>query len=169
MTNMTATATIAPISIVDMEAMERLYKASVAANPEGFIQDLDYHGSIIAFAGRVTDVGGCFAVAHCKEGIVGMVALNPDAAMPEQAMMCKLHVSKGCQGCGLGQKLCDFALAEGKRLGFKRVVLDVVTSQKPAIGLYKKNGFVEDRVEMWRGSFKGQDLLYEVMYMYRDL
>lgn len=166
---MTHSITITPILAMDMADMERLYKASVAANPDGFIQDLDYHGSIIQFAERVLAAGGAFAVAKVEGEIVGMVALNPSPANATQATLCKLHVYKAQQGLGVGRKLAEYILEQAYILGFVDVVLDVVTSQKAAIGLYTKLGFEEERVEMWHGAFKGQPLAFEVMYMVKSL
>lgn len=85
---------------------------------------------------------------------VGAVALrplseqevhNPAVAVSDWDIrtceMKRLYVLPSWQSFGLGRKLVEAAVDAAQQLGYQRVVLDTVTTLKPANALYSKVGF----------------------------
>ena len=71
------TLTIHTLTAEDHAAVEALYTLSVKTNPEGFIQDLSFHGSIVEMATTFIQNGGDMRVAKAADGtLVGMGALR---------------------------------------------------------------------------------------------
>jgi len=52
-----------------------------------------------------------------------------------------MYLHRDYRGRGLGKWLLEHALAEGRRLGFKRVTLETASVLKEAIRLYEAYGF----------------------------
>ena len=52
-----------------------------------------------------------------------------------------MYLDRDYRGKGLGRRLMDKAVDEAKRLGFKSIVLDSMSSYKDALRLYEKTGF----------------------------
>lgn len=52
-----------------------------------------------------------------------------------------LCVSPSCYGMGLGRKMIEFAVQEGKKCNCKAIRLDTGNQNIPAKSLYEKNGF----------------------------
>jgi ribosomal protein S18 acetylase RimI-like enzyme len=48
------------------------------------------------------------------------------------------------RGRGIGSRLLDATLAQSKTFGYKKVELKVYTTNRPAIGLYRKFAFEEE-------------------------
>ena len=55
-------------------------------------------------------------------------------------------VDPAARGCGAGQALVNAAIALARQLGLDEVTLEVRTDNAPAIGLYARNGFRDDRL-----------------------
>lgn len=66
----------------------------------------------------------------------GGVFLGLDAAE-----VMTVGVDPAAQGCGLGRRLMEALLAEVRRAGSKRVLLEVAVDSEAAIGLYRSLGF----------------------------
>ena len=150
----------------DLSAMEALYIRSVAANEQGFIQDLSYHGDIKQLAQDVQAGGGLFAVGEVDGKVVAMGCLRKCSCKEDCAELCKLHVDATLQGKGYGQKLSEYFLNKAPDLGFTEVELHVTTSQTPAIGLYEKLGFNPEHTEMWSDPKVGA---FETLHMRKHL
>lgn len=90
--------------------------------------------------------GGAFYVLEEKAGsIIGAYGLYPtDEAVCE---LRKMYVHRSFRGRGLGKLLLDDALAEARRMGFRKVTLETASALKEAISLYKSYGFAEYRPE----------------------
>ena len=86
--------------------------------------------------------GGRFDVLVAPDGgVVGSVGLFPvDASTVE---LRKMYLHRDARGRGHGKRLLDHALAEAKRLGFRRVTLETASVLKEAIALYTRYGFRE--------------------------
>lgn len=153
----------------DLAAVEALYARSVRANTQGFIQDLSYHGDIKQFAQQVTADGGLFAVGEHDGEIIAMGALRVCPCKPGCAELCKLHVEACKQGCGCGRKMCEFFIEQAPKLGLTELELHVTTSQQPAVRLYKKLGFAEEKTEVWQGTIGNTVHSYETLYMRKKL
>lgn len=86
--------------------------------------------------------GGWFAVlCEPSGGLVGTVGLKP--VEPGVVELRKMYLAKAHRGRGLGRALLERALAEARRLGFRRIVLETATVLREAIDLYRRNGFVD--------------------------
>jgi len=90
--------------------------------------------------------GGAFYVLEEKEGsIIGAYGLYPtDQAVCE---LRKMYVHRSFRGRGLGKLLLDDALANAKRMGFRKMTIETASVLKEAISLYKSYGFAEYRPE----------------------
>ena len=86
--------------------------------------------------------GGAFLVLEAKDGsIVGAYGLyRIDRATCE---LRKMYLQKSFRGRGLGKLLMEDALANARRMGFKKVTLETASVLTEAISLYKSYGFVE--------------------------
>ncbi len=90
--------------------------------------------------------GGAFYVLEEKDGsIIGAYGLySIDKATCE---LRKMYVHSSFRGRGLGKLLLDDALANAKRMGFRKMTIETASVLKEAISLYKSYGFAEYRPE----------------------
>ncbi|NEA37121.1 GNAT family N-acetyltransferase [Streptomyces sp. SID13031] len=93
------------------------------------------------------------------ERVVGMVGLGREG---DFWVMWKLYVLPEYQGKGIGKALLDGAIA-ALPAGTSRLLLDVLVTNEPAIGFYRKNGFGAAR------STPDRELGDELIWMSRDL
>jgi ribosomal protein S18 acetylase RimI-like enzyme len=93
------------------------------------------------FAGRFLRSGGAFVVATVDGALAGCVGVTRlDAQVCE---MNRLWVRPAFRAFGLGRRLAVASMDEGRRLGFTRMLLDVLPQRTGAIALYRKLGFVD--------------------------
>jgi len=90
--------------------------------------------------------GGVFYVLEEKDGsIIGACGLySIDKATCE---LRKMYLHSSYRGKGFGKLLLDDALAEARRMGFRKMTLETASVLKEAISLYKSYGFAEYRPE----------------------
>lgn len=123
----------------DGAAVERLVfsvlaEYGLAPEPEGVDRDLrDLEGFYFARGGWFGVWTDETATVHGSAGL-GRV----DETTCELRKM-YLHPDK--RGQGQGRAMLERALAEAKRLGFKRVTLETATVLKEAVQLYERHGF----------------------------
>jgi RimJ/RimL family protein N-acetyltransferase len=67
-----------------------------------------------------------------------------------------IAVAAGFRGKGLGTKLGRFAVKEARKLGIKTLHLTTFETNKPAISLYKKLGFVREGLLRKRIFYRGK-------------
>ena len=85
--------------------------------------------------------GELLVVVNEANNVIGMVAYHKHNS--ERCEMKRLYVKPETRGMHLGELLVREIIEHAKQAGFKEMVLDTVAPLKVAIGLYKKNGFVE--------------------------
>ena len=61
----------------------------------------------------------------------------------ETAELKRMYVQSAFQHKGIGAGLLHEALLLAKKYGYKKIRLDTLSNMKPAIDLYKRNGFYE--------------------------
>ena len=84
---------------------------------------------------------GGIILCKIENSYIGCVAIREQDK--DIAELKRMYVKPGSQGLGIGSKLLGAAILLAKKLGYKKIRLDTLSFMKPAIELYKKNGFVE--------------------------
>jgi ribosomal protein S18 acetylase RimI-like enzyme len=102
---------------------------------------------------------GITLIALDDEKVVGMVGLGQEEGF---WVMWKLYVLPQYQGKGVGKALLDGAIA-ALPAGTEQLLLDVLITNEPAIGFYRKHGFGTPR------TTPARDLGDELMWMSLDL
>jgi N-acetylglutamate synthase-like GNAT family acetyltransferase len=98
-----------------------------------------------------------FAVYGGK--VIGTVALKK--VDTDTMELTKMAVDENYQGIGAGKMLCQAAVDKAKDLSIKRLVLYTQTALKPALGIYRKLGFIEVPIE--QGKYKRADTKMEMI------
>jgi GNAT superfamily N-acetyltransferase len=80
----------------------------------------------LLLATRDSDWLGCVALRKFSEGV---------------SEMKRLYVAPASRGLGIGRALVEGIIAEARRLGYRRMVLDTVPSMRVAQDLYLSLGF----------------------------
>jgi len=147
----------------DFPPLCALYCNSIQCNPDGFIQDLDYHGCLIAKTREWRRRGGDMLVAREAKPLIGMGALAPDAE--DRAELCKLHVDRWKQGNGIGRLMTEQLIRLAGAKGFSEVILHVTTTQTTAIKLYGSLGFRPVRRTVFETTVFNQPASFDTLYM----
>ena len=87
--------------------------------------------------------GGRFNVLVSSQTgkVVGSVGLWPDPHDKGTVELRKMYLHRSVRGRGWGKRLLEHALAEARRMGFRRVILETASVLKEAIALYVRYGF----------------------------
>jgi GNAT superfamily N-acetyltransferase len=88
---------------------------------------------------NILRLGGHIFLAVAGEVAVGCCALLP--MEPDGFELAKMAVSEDLQGKGIGRKLLECAITEGRRLGASRLYLETNRRLANAIHLYESVGF----------------------------
>ena len=59
-----------------------------------------------------------------------------------------MYLDKGYRGLGIAQRMLDCAEAEARSLGFTKMIVSTAQIQKAADRFYRKNGFIQTRMEV---------------------
>ena len=140
-----------------------LYHQSLQRNPAGFIQDLAFHGCLIAKTRQWREAGGDMLVALGGETVIGLGALAPHGG--GKVELCKLHVDRAMQGRGIGRLLCDRLIARARELDFDEIELHVTRTQVAAVGLYRRFGFERLKEERFTTTVFGQPASFDTIFM----
>lgn len=102
----------------------------------------DFESELAGLPGDYAPPDGALILAHGGGGeLVGVVALR---ALDRAAGICemkRLYVAPAGRGQGLGRRLAEAVMAEGRRLGYRAMRLDTLPSMREAQGLYDRLGF----------------------------
>ena len=95
---------------------------------------------IISHPGKyILDPGGQILIAERDGQAVGCCALI--AMAPGEFELAKMTVAESERGSGIGRRLLQFAIDEGRRMGAHRLYLESNTRAAAAIHLYEQLGF----------------------------
>jgi len=104
--------------------------------------DIEFQGfsdELAVLPGAYAPPSGCILLAAISELLIGCIALRRiDKSTCE---MKRLFVAPEHRGKGIGRALASFLIDEAKKLGYKRLRLDTVTSMQAANALYASLGF----------------------------
>jgi GNAT superfamily N-acetyltransferase len=120
----------------DMEEVRALLREYAASLP--FALDFqDFDDELAGLPGAYAPPRGALLLARGA----GCVGLRPiDATTCE---MKRLYVRPSARGTGLGRRLAEAIVAEGRRLGYSHMRLDTVPGMDSAQSLYERLGFYE--------------------------
>ena len=82
---------------------------------------------------------GAFLLAKHDSGVLGCVALRRFS--PAACEMKRLYVIPAGRGHGVGRTLAEAIVAQARRLGYKRMLLDTLQFMQEAQALYVSLGF----------------------------
>ncbi|MDC6365119.1 MULTISPECIES: GNAT family N-acetyltransferase [Flavobacteriaceae] len=91
----------------------------------------------------ILDKGGYIAVALFNGEAIGVCALIPSNRDEFDFELAKMGVSPKAQGKGIGKLLGEHIIDKAREMGATRIFLESNRVLKPALGLYRKLGFVE--------------------------
>ena len=127
-----------PEDIAAARGLFRAYVDSLAIDL-GF-QDVETE--LATLPGKYAPPEGAILLARDADGrAVGCVALRPLAE--GICEMKRLYALPKTRGTGLGRRLAEAILAEARRAGYRRILLDTLDSMAAARGLYAALGFAE--------------------------
>lgn len=127
-----------PEDIAAARGLFRAYVDSLAIDL-GF-QDVETE--LATLPGKYAPPGGAILLARDADGrAVGCVALRPLGS--GTCEMKRLYALPRTRGTGLGRRLAEAILAEARRAGYRRILLDTLDSMAAARGLYAALGFAE--------------------------
>ena len=90
---------------------------------------------------HIMDSGGDILFAKCDFDIVGTCALMPEKVGSGRFELTKMGVTLSAQGCGIGRRLMEAALARYHGLSGRELFLETSSRLTPAIRLYESVGF----------------------------
>ena len=92
--------------------------------------------------GKYAPPTGCLRLAHEDGAWIGCVAIRPGVT-DGVCEMKRLYVRAAARGRGLGRQLAINAIDAARAVGYKKVVLDTLSSMTIPRTLYRSLGFVE--------------------------
>jgi RimJ/RimL family protein N-acetyltransferase len=94
----------------------------------------------------------------------GVVSYNKsrDTDLSDYAEVIAIYAMETHWGSGVGKRMMDYALAELKRLGFKRVMLWTFEANARARRFYEKCGFVVDGAVKESGFNNAKEIRYKL-------
>lgn len=89
--------------------------------------------------GAIIDAGGAVFVAERAGAVVGTAAIVPHG--PGEVELLKVTVAEGLRGTGLGRRLVEACISQGRDMGAHTMMLMSNSRLQPALRLYERMGF----------------------------
>lgn len=122
----------------DLDAVVAIFREYVTS-PTVDLGFQNHEQEFAALPGNYSAPGGCVLLAWHGETVEGCAALRPiDASTVE---MKRVYLRPAARNQGLGRRLVERVLTESRRLGYRRVCLDVLPEFTAAQTLYRSLGF----------------------------
>ena len=122
----------------DLDALQAFF----ARVPEGdrtfFKEDVTDREAVASWT---TDARSRRLVARDDDAVVGYVAVIPGVGWSSHVGELRVVVDPETRGRGLGRALARQGLLAALDLGLRKVVVEVVADQQPAIGMFQALGF----------------------------
>ena len=125
----------------DLNSIKTLFQAYVVGlGLDISFQNFDHE--LASLPGKYTPPSGALLLAKSAStgeaiGCVGLRPLQPEGTCE----MKRLYVSPDGRGTGAGRALAEAVVAEAKRLGYGKMVLDTLGSMTTPLKLYRGLGF----------------------------
>jgi ribosomal protein S18 acetylase RimI-like enzyme len=154
---------IRPLEPGDRAAVE----AFVERIPEGdrtfFKEDVTDPAVLEAW----TKPGAGRSVALEGDDVVGSVALVPLTGWSSHVAELRVVVDPDHRGSGIGRDLSRHAVLEALDLGLKKIVVEVVADQEPAVAMFRSLSFhpealLKDHIRDGRGELRDLMILAQV-------
>lgn len=133
-------ADISPFAERDVDAVRLLFE-EYAASLSIDLAFQSFDDELAGLPGRYTPPDGTLLVARVDGEPIGCVGLRSLDA--ETCELKRLFVRPSQRGGGTGRRLLEEAVAEARRLGYRRLRLDTVPGMERAQVLYERFGFHE--------------------------
>ena len=128
---------IRPLEPRDQEAMRRFFGRVPEGDRTFFKEDVSDPAVLAAW----TTPGAGRSIAVEGDNVVGSVALVPLAGWSSHVAELRVVVDPDHRGRGIGRDLSRHAVLEALDLGLKKIVVEVVADQEPAIAMFRALGF----------------------------
>jgi putative acetyltransferase len=132
----TLPALVAALDTADLEEVRALFREYARSLPFA----LDFQGfddELAGLPGAYAPPRGALLLAR-GAGCVGLRPIDDTACE-----MKRLYVRPSARGTGLGRRLAEAIVGEGRRLGYSHMRLDTVPGMQSAQSLYERLGFYE--------------------------
>jgi carbonic anhydrase len=124
----------------DIEAARLLFR-EYAASLDFDLRFQGFEGELSLLPGEYSPPAGCLLLAWHNEEPAGCVALRQ--VWGKTCEMKRLFIRPHLRGLGYGRQLAEEAMLRARKIGYRWMVLDTISSMQTAIGLYGSLGFSE--------------------------
>lgn len=141
----------------DYEKAKTLFKEYA----ESLSYTLDIHGfqkEIENLPGEYAPPDGFILLAYIKDDLAGCVALK--RLKEDTCEMLRMFVRPDFRQRGIGRAMAEKTIDEARKIGYKKMWLDMVESMKHALGLYQSMGFV--KIKPFREKSRGNAVFLEL-------
>ena len=127
-----------PSDLADVRALFEEYARWIGVD----LTFQNFEQELATLPGRYAPPRGCVLLATVDGRPAGCVAMRPLESAGDCEMK-RLFVADAFRGRGLGRELAEALLAEARRAGYRRLLLDTLAHMTSARALYRALGFAE--------------------------
>ena len=154
---------IRPLEPRDEEALKRFFQRIPEGDRTFFKEDVTDPAVVAAW----TSPGAGRSIAVEGDTVVGSVALVPLTGWSSHVGELRVVVDPDHRGRRIGRDLARHAVLEALQLGLKKIVVEVVADQEPAIAMFRALGFdpealLEDHIRDQTGELRDLMILAQV-------